>query len=56
MKRQNCCICNVVIYGYGHNPRPIKDKGECCDNCYFRWVTPAQIRLFKKKQMKVKAK
>ena len=28
-----CCICGKMITGYGNNPWPIKDEGECCDKC-----------------------
>ena len=28
-----CCICGKMITGYGNDPWPIKDEGECCDKC-----------------------
>jgi hypothetical protein len=37
---------------YGHNPRPVKDKGECCDTCNFRFVVPARIELYKRKSVR----
>ena len=30
---KKCCICGGRYIGYGNNPAPIKDKGECCNNC-----------------------
>ena len=28
-----CCICGKLATGYGNNPFPIKQKGECCNTC-----------------------
>ena len=34
MKRNfTCCICGKFVIGYGNEPWPIKDDGECCDKC-----------------------
>lgn len=38
-----CCICGKSIVGYGNNPWPITDKGECCDECNFKFVLPARL-------------
>lgn len=38
-----CCICKKDFKGYGCNPNPIKDKGQCCDDCDNNVVTPARI-------------
>ena len=32
-RKYKCCICNKWVKGYGNNPLPIKEKGECCDEC-----------------------
>jgi len=44
-----CCLCHKKSYGwgehrkYGNNPRPVKQRGECCDNCNNMIVIPARI-------------
>lgn len=40
-----CCICNKKFEGYGHNPRPIKEKGLCCDKCDNE-VTRERLKLW----------
>ena len=50
MKFNICCICGEMFEGWGNNPAPVKEKGECCDNCNFVYVIPA--RLFGYRQHK----
>jgi len=45
---KTCVICNEKFTGWGNNPSPIKDKGECCDNCDMEKVIPARIQGIKK--------
>ncbi len=34
MEREfTCCMCGKKFTGYGNDPWPIKDEGECCDSC-----------------------
>lgn len=33
MKINKCCICGREFIGKGNNPRPLKNKGVCCNNC-----------------------
>lgn len=41
---RKCCICGKEITQYhGNNPRPVKDKGECCNDCNSKYVVPARI-------------
>ena len=40
-----CVICGAKFEGWGHNPWPITDKGDCCTTCNFRHVIPARIEL-----------
>ena len=48
-----CCLCGKRSLGwgdnqeYGNNPRPLKDKGECCDNCNETKVIPARLNRMK---------
>lgn len=28
-----CCICEEWCDGFGNNPYPLKEEGECCDKC-----------------------
>lgn len=32
-EQKTCCMCAEEIVGYGNNPRPLKDDGECCNSC-----------------------
>lgn len=38
-----CVICKEEFTGWGNNPAPIKDEGECCDTCDNEKVIPARI-------------
>jgi hypothetical protein len=42
-KRNDCCICEYEIEGYGNNPTPVSKKGRCCDKCNTEKVIPARI-------------
>lgn len=39
-----CCICGKEFKGWGNNPWPVKEDGECCDQCNWEKVVPARIR------------
>jgi len=43
-KHTVCVICKKVINGYGNNPYPVKEEGECCDTCNLTKVIPARIK------------
>lgn len=51
-----CCICGEKIEGYGNNPWPVKEKGECCDKCNYEEVIPARIRKLYEKSEEVTTK
>lgn len=38
-----CCICGEESEGYGNNPSPVKEEGECCDACNRKFVIPARL-------------
>ena len=42
-KRNDCCICEYEIEGYGNNPDPVREDGRCCDKCNAEKVIPARI-------------
>ena len=44
---KTCCICGRKFTGWGNNPYPMKDQGECCDSCNQRYVIPARLALLK---------
>jgi hypothetical protein len=44
---KKCCICGVKIQGYGNNPYPVREDGECCDSCNTLIVIPARILRIK---------
>ena len=31
--KKTCRLCGAEIKGYGNNPWPLADEGECCDAC-----------------------
>jgi len=31
---KECCICEKLHSGHGHNPTPIGKQGQCCDVCH----------------------
>lgn len=41
--KKYCCICGKEIKGWGNNPYPVKEKGECCDDCNSKYVIPMRI-------------
>ena len=43
--KKTCCICGKVFEGWGCNPWPVKQDGECCDTCNREHVLPARILL-----------
>ena len=48
-EKKVCCICGKEFTGWGKNPWPIKQKGECCNECNADKVIPARILLSLKK-------
>lgn len=46
-----CCICGQeIVDGFGNNPWPIKDKGECCDLCNISVVLKARLNMINNKK------
>ena len=43
-----CCICGKQFEGWGNNPAPIKNEGECCDDCNMSVVLVARLRGLQK--------
>lgn len=49
-----CVICDDNIIGYGNNPWPLADEGECCEFCNDVYVIPARLEMLaKSKETKV---
>jgi len=46
VRRYKCCLCKKNSVGFGNNPAPIKNKGQCCDSCNMRKVLPARFAGF----------
>ena len=42
-KAKKCCICGKRFEGYGNNPAPVRETGECCEKCNKNVVVPARI-------------
>jgi hypothetical protein len=54
MKMENqskkiCCLCNKEFTGWGNNPSPLKEQGECCSVCDQTKVIPARLNELQKK-------
>jgi hypothetical protein len=41
---KKCCICGKEFTGWGNDPWPVKEDGECCMACNYEHVVPARIR------------
>ena len=51
-KVKKCCICGLYFEGRGHNPVPVKERGECCHFCNLYVVLPTRSELRNKSQPK----
>ena len=40
-----CCICGKKFNGFGNNPAPVKQDGECCDDCNNSYVLAARLKV-----------
>ena len=49
-KIQRCCICGCIIVGYGNDPWPVKENGECCDKCNTTKVVPARLKMWREQE------
>ena len=47
MELKKCCICGKKFDGWGNNPYPAREKGECCDKCNWEIVIPMRMLLYK---------
>ena len=45
-----CVLCDDNILGYGNNPYPLADEGECCEWCNDVHVIPARLEQMVKKE------
>lgn len=44
-----CCLCGKRFSGWGNNPWPLAEEGECCDDCN-NDVIMARLRGLKAKE------
>lgn len=52
-ENKTCCICGETLVGYGNNPWPIAEEGECCDYCNMTVVVPARLQMMKEGESEV---
>lgn len=45
---KTCSICGKEFTGWGNNPWPVTEDGECCDDCNMYYVVPERMRLWGK--------
>lgn len=41
---KTCCICGGKITGYGYNPFPVKEEGQCFRRCNYEVVLPERLK------------
>jgi len=41
--RPTCVVCDREYTGHGNNPYPVKDHGQCCNDCNLSKVIPVRI-------------
>lgn len=41
--KKTCCLCGGEFDGYGNDPAPLKESGECCDRCNAEKVLPTRF-------------
>ena len=39
-----CVICDEYFTGFGNNPEPVKNYGDCCNSCNTNKVIPARVK------------
>lgn len=39
IREYTCCLCGAVHEGYGNNPYPLKEEGECCPDCNMKVIS-----------------
>lgn len=44
LQPKTCCICGRKFYGWGNNPWPVKESGECCTSCNYDIVLPERLK------------
>jgi hypothetical protein len=43
---EECVICGESFVGFGNNPAPIKEEGQCCETCNDTVVVPFRLLRF----------
>ena len=43
MRKFICVLCGKETEGWGNNPDPLAEKGQCCKDCDITRVIPARI-------------
>nr|DAL70319.1 MAG TPA: hypothetical protein [Caudoviricetes sp.] len=44
VRQKKCCICGKEIEGYGYNPYPVREEGQCCRQCNYTVVVSERYR------------
>ena len=51
-KTKICVLCGGEFIGWGNNPQPLKEEGECCEICNARKVLPERIKQLRERLSK----
>lgn len=46
-KNETCVLCGRPIMGWGNNPYPLAEDGECCDQCNALVIQARLIRTIR---------
>lgn len=41
-----CVLCRRILYGFGNNPWPLADHGQCCDECNAKVIEARLSKAF----------
>lgn len=45
-EKKTCCLCKKEFTGWGNNPEPLMQEGECCSVCDQTKVIPARLNQY----------
>lgn len=43
--QKKCCFCGKELSKHGNDAWPLDENGRCCNECNYKHVIPARIKL-----------